>query len=49
MDGDNNTSANRICNNDESEQRSKYPLRGILANKYPPPYSYADYRAFCLT
>jgi len=34
---------------DETEQRSKYPLRGILANKYPPPYSYADYRAFCLT
>lgn len=36
-------------NNEEAEQRSKYALRGILANKYPPPYSYADYRAYCLT
>ncbi len=42
-------SPNKICETDETEQRSKYPLRGILANKYPPPYSYADYRAFCLT
>ncbi|OUM58988.1 hypothetical protein PIROE2DRAFT_64058 [Piromyces sp. E2] len=50
MDGDgNNSPANKTMNNEESEQRSKYPLRGILANKFPPPYSYADYRAFCLT
>ncbi|ORX56695.1 hypothetical protein BCR36DRAFT_346098 [Piromyces finnis] len=50
MDGDgNNTSTNKVGNNEESEQRSKYPLRGILTNKFPPPYSYADYRAFCLT
>jgi len=44
-----NNSPNKVCEVDETEQRSKYPLRGILANKYPPPYSYADYRAFCLT
>jgi len=48
MDGENNISVSSKSN-EESEQRSKYPLRGILANKFPPPYSYADYRAFCLT
>ncbi|ORY54788.1 regulator of G protein signaling superfamily [Neocallimastix californiae] len=48
MDGEGETPAKLCCNND-SEQRTKYPLRGILANKFPPPYSYADYRAFCLT
>jgi len=47
MDGDGNNAKNGT--NEESEQRSKYPLRGILANKFQPPYSYADYRAFCLT
>jgi len=40
---------NKVGEIDETEQRSKYPLRGILANKFQPPYSYADYRAFCLT
>jgi len=49
MDGDGNNSVPKNTSNDESEQRSKYPLRGILANKYQPPYSYADFRAFCLT
>jgi len=48
MEGENETPA-KLCCNDDSEQRTKYPLRGILANKFPPPYSYADYRAFCLT
>ncbi|ORX80655.1 hypothetical protein BCR32DRAFT_327624 [Anaeromyces robustus] len=49
MDGENRIQSQRLSCADESEQRTKYPLRGILANKYPPPYSYADYRAFCLT
>lgn len=49
MDNENAAPAKLCGNNDDSEQRSKYPLRGILANKFPPPYSYADYRAFCLT
>ncbi|KAG4103505.1 hypothetical protein H8356DRAFT_1645450 [Neocallimastix lanati (nom. inval.)] len=49
MDSDNEAIPIKNNCNDDSEQRSKYPLRGILANKFPPPYSYADYRAFCLT
>ncbi|KAG4093758.1 regulator of G protein signaling superfamily [Neocallimastix lanati (nom. inval.)] len=48
MEGDNATPAKQP-GGDDSNQRTKYPLKGILANKFPPPYSYADYRAFCVT